>query len=85
MITTEGALRWYAGNPQIMVEHLERLILCWRGQSGVRVGVIPWTQPTSMVPLHGFSMYDHKAVVIGTRSPAALIMELAAWLHAHSV
>ncbi len=74
MIMTEGALRWHAGSPQIMVEQLERLARLAVGER-VRVGVIPWTQPAGTFPLHGFSMYDRRAVVIGTRAATAFITD----------
>jgi transcriptional regulator with XRE-family HTH domain len=74
LIMTEGALRWHAGSPQIMVEQLERLARLAVG-GRVNLGVIPWTQPTGTFPLHGFTMYDRREVVIGTRSATAFISD----------
>jgi transcriptional regulator with XRE-family HTH domain len=74
IIMTEGALRWHAGSPQIMVEQLERLARLATGER-VQVGVIPWTQPAGTFPLHGFTMYDRRVVVIGTRSATAFITD----------
>jgi transcriptional regulator with XRE-family HTH domain len=74
MIMSEGALRWQAGSPQIMVEqleHLSRLAIAARAQ----IGIISWTTPARTFPLHGFTMYDRRAVVIGTRSATAFITD----------
>jgi transcriptional regulator with XRE-family HTH domain len=73
-ILTQGVLEWHAGGPQIMVEQLERLARLAVGER-VRVGVIPWTQPASNFPNHGFTMYDRRLVVIGTRSATAFITD----------
>ena len=73
-IMAEGALRWQAGNADIMTEQLQRLArIATAGR--VRVGVIPWTQPVGVFALHGFSMYDRRVVVIGTRSATAFITD----------
>ena len=73
-IMAEGALRWQAGNADIMTEQLQRLArIATAGR--VRVGVIPRTQPFNVSALHGFSMYDRRVVVIGTRSATAFITD----------
>jgi transcriptional regulator with XRE-family HTH domain len=74
MIMAEGALRWQAGGPQVMVEQLERLARLAVGKR-VRLGVIPWTTRVSVFALHGFNMYDRSVVVIGTRSATAFITD----------
>jgi hypothetical protein len=74
LVMAEGALRWHAGGPQIMVEQLERLArLATAGR--IEVGVIPWTQPVNVFALHGFTMYDRRVVVVGTRSATAFITD----------
>jgi transcriptional regulator with XRE-family HTH domain len=73
LIMTEGALKWNAG-PRIMVEQLEHLAGLAGGKR-VRIGVIPWTQPASAFPLHGFNMYDRREVVIGTWAATAFIRD----------
>jgi hypothetical protein len=39
------------------------------------VGVIPWTAPADVFPLHGFSIYDERAVIVGTRVATAFLTE----------
>lgn len=73
-VLTQGVLEWHAGGPQIMVEQLERLARLAVGER-VRIGIIPWTQPASTFPNHGFNMYDLRLVVIGTRSATAFITD----------
>ena len=41
----------------------------------VRVGVIPWTAPAAVFPLHGFSIYDERAVIVGTRVATAFLTD----------
>lgn len=74
IIMTEGAFRWHAGSPRIMVDQMKRLSRLAIGDR-VRIGVIPWTTPAKTFPLHGFTMYDRRAVVIGTRSATAFITD----------
>jgi hypothetical protein len=57
-----------------MIGQLERLIQLSRVPR-LRVGVIPWTQRVNVFALHGFSMYDRRAVVIGTRAATAFITD----------
>lgn len=74
LVMTEGAMRWQAGNARIMVEQLEH-IERQASERHARIGVIPWTTPVGIFPTHGFSMYDRRAVVIGTRSATAFITD----------
>lgn len=74
VIMAEGALRWHAGSPQVMVEQMARLIQLAQ-LPRLRVGVIPWTQPVDVFALHGFTMYDRRVVVIGTRAATAFITD----------
>lgn len=74
LLMTEGALRWQASGPPVMVEQLDLIAEISR-RPGVRVGVIPWTTPTAVFPLHGFSMYDSRAVIVGTRVATAFLTD----------
>lgn len=74
LVMGEGALRWQADNAQIMVAQLER-IARQATEGKVGIGIIPWTKPTGTFPTHGFSMYDRRAVIIGTRSATAFITD----------
>ncbi len=72
LLQTEGALRWNLGGPAIMVEQLERIITAI-DRPNVSLGVIPWQASADVLPLHGFHLYDRRAVVVGTRSGTAII------------
>jgi transcriptional regulator with XRE-family HTH domain len=74
LLMTEGALRWQAAGPAVMVEQLGHIAEISH-RSHVRVGVIPWTTPADVFPLHGFSIYDDRAVIVGTRVATAFLTE----------
>lgn len=74
LVMTEGALRWHAGSPQVMVGQLEQLSAYATGGK-LRLGVIPWTKPVGAVAVHSFNMYDRELVIIGTRSATARITD----------
>jgi hypothetical protein len=44
---------------------------------GVRIGVIPARRPITVFPLHGFDLYDERAVIVGTLATTAIITEPA--------
>jgi transcriptional regulator with XRE-family HTH domain len=73
-VMTEGALRWQASGPAVMVGQLSHVMEISH-RPGVRVGVIPWTTPVGVFPLHGFSVYDSRAVIVGTRVATAFITD----------
>ncbi|MFC3451966.1 helix-turn-helix domain-containing protein [Amycolatopsis speibonae] len=73
-VLTEGALRWNMGGAATMQAQLGHLIdLSCRGR--VRLGVIPWTTPVSVPVLHGFDIYDSRAVLLGTQTATALVTD----------
>ncbi|MGH3319845.1 MAG: helix-turn-helix domain-containing protein [Streptosporangiaceae bacterium] len=74
LVTTEGALRWQAGGPDVMSAQLERIAEATR-HPNVRVGVISWTTPVEVFPQEGFDLYDTRAVIIGTETATATITE----------
>lgn len=74
LLQTEGALRWNLGGAAVMVEQIERITAAI-DRPNVRLGIIPWQTPARVLPLHGFHLYDHRAVVVGTRSGTALMGE----------
>ena len=76
LLMTEGALRWQASGPAVMVEQLDHIAEISE-RPGVRVGVIPWTTPVSVFPLHGFSIYDSRDVIVGTRVATAFLTDSA--------
>lgn len=74
LLMTEGALRWQAVGPAVMAEQLDYIAEI-SNRPHVRVGVIPWTAPVDVFPLHGFSIYDDRAVIVGTRVATAFLTE----------
>jgi transcriptional regulator with XRE-family HTH domain len=76
LIMTEGALRWQAGDPSVMAEQLNHIAQV-SDRPDIRVGIIPWTKPVGVFPLHGFSIYDSRAVMVGTRVATAFLTDSA--------
>jgi transcriptional regulator with XRE-family HTH domain len=74
LLMTEGALRWQASGSAVMAEQLDHIAEISR-RPHVRVGVIPWTTAADVFPLHGFSIYDDQAVIVGTRVATAFLTE----------
>lgn len=62
LVMTEGALRWHVGGPLIMVKQVEHLSRVSE-RPNVHVGIIPWTRPVIPPALHGFHLYDQRAVI----------------------
>lgn len=67
-ILTEGALRWRFGSRELMLEQAEHLAAAARAETGprVRIGLIPWTVSTNLVPLTSFDLYDSSTAVVGS-------------------
>jgi transcriptional regulator with XRE-family HTH domain len=71
-ILPEGALRWQATTPAVMEAQLGHLA----GLAGrLPVGVIPWTRPVNVFTTTGFSLYDRRTVILGTRSGTSFITD----------
>jgi transcriptional regulator with XRE-family HTH domain len=64
-VLTEAVLRTWPGTPALMLAQLDRL-LAVESLSTVRLGVIPWRQPVPVLPRHGFTLCDRRAVVVET-------------------
>ncbi|MFC9828213.1 helix-turn-helix domain-containing protein [Streptomyces albogriseolus] len=64
-VLTEGVLRTWPGTPALMLAQLDRL-LAIESLSTVRLGVIPWRRPVPVLPHHGFTLCDQRAVVLET-------------------
>lgn len=69
---TEGALRWQLGGAAVMAEQLDHLIEVSRLPM-VRLGVIPWTTPVDVAPMHGFDLHDRRAAIVGTETATAFL------------
>lgn len=73
-LMAEGALRWNMGGAHVMAEQLDHLVEVSR-LANVRIGVIPWTTPANVPALHGFTIYDSRAVLLGTQTATAIITD----------
>ncbi|MDN3297451.1 helix-turn-helix transcriptional regulator [Streptomyces ficellus] len=80
-VLTEAVLRTWPGTPALMLAQLDRL-LAVESLSTVRLGVIPWRRPVPVLPRHGFTLCDRRAVVLETFDGERLTSD-AAELTAH--
>lgn len=64
-VLTEAVLRTWPGNPSLMLAQFDRL-LAVESLSTVRLGVIPWRRAVPVMPRHGFTLCDERAVVVET-------------------
>ncbi|QJT04074.1 helix-turn-helix transcriptional regulator [Streptomyces asoensis] len=62
-VLTEAVLRTWPGNPSLMLAQFDRL-LAVESLSTVRLGVIPWRRAVPVMPRHGFTLCDQRAVVV---------------------
>ena len=69
-IIPEGAIRWCAVNGRVMSEQLRHLADL---APKVRIGVISSRQPMSTFVTNGFSVYDRRTVMVGTRTGTSII------------
>ncbi len=74
LLMTEGALRWHVGGPLIMAEQMKHLVRASE-RPNVRVGIIPWTRPVIHPVLHGFHLYDQRAVMLSTETAMATMTD----------
>ncbi len=72
LVQTEGALDWCLGSTAIMAEQLDHMVTVSR-RPNVKLGIIPRRTPAPVQPLHGFHIFDERAVHFGTSSGAALL------------
>lgn len=63
VLTTEGALGWAAGPPELMVRQLEHIAAVT--ESPARVGIIPFGVAAPVFPSSNYNLYDERAVVPG--------------------
>ncbi len=73
-VLPEGALRWHAHSPSVMLDQLDHIADVAK-LPGVRIGVIPWTAPVRVFPMHGFDIYDQRAAIVGTWTATALLTD----------
>lgn len=74
-VVAEGALRWQAGSPQIMLGQLAHITDVIGQRDNVRFGVIPQAQAVDVFTTHGFSLYDRRTVIVGIRTGTSFISD----------
>ena len=74
LVMAEGGLRWNMGGAPVMVEQLDRLIQESR-RPNVRLGIIEWTTAATVPAIHGFTIYDSRAVLLGTLTATAIVTD----------
>ncbi|MEW2046053.1 helix-turn-helix transcriptional regulator [Streptomyces sp. NPDC005476] len=62
-VLTEAVLRTWPGNPSLMLAQFDRL-LAVESLSTVRLGMIPWRRAVPILPRHGFTLCDERAIVV---------------------
>ena len=72
LVMTEGALRWRAGPPAMMIEQLDR-ITAVSELPNVRIGIVAWTTEVDVFPSSAFHLYDDRLAIVGTLSATATI------------
>jgi hypothetical protein len=61
-------------SPEVMVRQLDRISEVAK-LPHVSVGVIEWTTPSTVFPMHGWDLYDDRAAVVGTETATAPITD----------
>lgn len=74
LLTTEGALGWAAGPPELMIEQVERIVAATYRRNA-RVGIVPFGRTARVFPLHSWDLYDQRAVIVGTETATAILTE----------
>jgi hypothetical protein len=74
LIMTEGALRWQAGSPQLMIDQLAAIAAAI-DLPNVDIGIIPFSAPATFFPRHGWHLYDSDAVLVGTETGLATVTD----------
>jgi transcriptional regulator with XRE-family HTH domain len=70
-LMAEGALRWNMGGAAVMADQLDHLAQAVR-RPNVRLGIITWTTTARIPAINGFTLYDSRAVLLGTHAATAI-------------
>ena len=70
----EGAFGWALLPPNGMAAQMEHLVDASR-RPNVEVGIIPWGGRATVLPSHTWSLYDQRAVIVGTTTATAILTE----------
>jgi hypothetical protein len=61
----EGSLGWALLPPAGMADQVDYIAAMSRHRN-MRIGIIPWGRPSSVLPLHSWEIYDERAVITGS-------------------
>lgn len=64
ILTTEGALGWAAGPPEMMARQIDHIAALSR-KASLRIGIIPFGAEASVFPVSSWSLYDERVAVPG--------------------
>lgn len=87
IITTVAALGWRLGSRAAMADQVSHIADVIGRYPGVHVGVIPWGAAADRLVLHGWDIYDERAVCYGTADATAILTEprdVARYLELHT-
>ncbi|MGD9697293.1 MAG: helix-turn-helix domain-containing protein [Thermoleophilia bacterium] len=87
IITTCAALGWRLGSRADMADQADHIADAIGSYPTVHVGVIPWGAPADRLVLHGWDIYDERAVCYGTADATAILTEprdVARYLELHT-
>lgn len=72
MLMPEGSLGWALLPPIRMVDQVEHIAAMSRRRN-MHIGIIPWGQVSSVLPLHSWEIYDERAVITGSMTGTAVL------------
>lgn len=75
IVMAEGALRWQAGSPEIMIGQMDRLAEVIVSRPNVHLGIIPQSRAATVFPMTGFWLYDRRTVIVGTRAGTSFLAD----------
>lgn len=87
IVTTEAALGWRLGSRAEMADQVAHIADRVGRYPGVRIGLIPWGAAADRLVLHGWDIYDERAVCYGTADATAILTEprdVARYLELHA-
>lgn len=74
ILTTEGALGWAAGPPDLMIRQLEHIQVVTR-KPAAHVGIIPFGAPRAVFPVSSWTLYDERAVIPGILRTQVILLD----------
>jgi hypothetical protein len=72
MLMPEGSLGWALLPPAHMADQVD-YIAAISQRRNMRIGIIPWGRPSSLLPLHSWEIYDERAVITGSMTGTTVL------------